>query len=202
MVYRATGVVNDREKNSIRLLCAELEENGGKWNYSILASQETAYPGEWQQQLENLPAANLNSFFRLHNALGRFIGETVRDFIIQHQLEYRVQLIGLTGYFLQSEDEQQPEAEIGNAAMVAAITGINVVSGFSDINIGLGGSGREIFTIPAQLLPVTAPDDFTLPLYVALLAVLRWREENNISAAATGASRDCTGGAVWMGQEA
>ncbi|MDB5230083.1 MAG: hypothetical protein JWN76_888 [Chitinophagaceae bacterium] len=39
-------------------------------------------------------------------------------------------------------------------------------------------------------------------LVMALLGVLRWREENTILCSVTGASRSSIGGAVWMGQEA
>ncbi len=39
-------------------------------------------------------------------------------------------------------------------------------------------------------------------LIMGLMAVLRWREENNVFSSVTGARRDSIGGAVWIGQEA
>ena len=39
-------------------------------------------------------------------------------------------------------------------------------------------------------------------LIMAVLGVLRWREENTVLASVTGASRSSIGGAVWIGQEA
>ncbi len=54
--------------------------------------------------------------------------------------------------------------------------------------------------------PVTDSDkaliDYKEALVMALIGVLRWREENNVLSSVTGASRDSIGGAVWMGQEA
>lgn len=44
--------------------------------------------------------------------------------------------------------------------------------------------------------------DYKEALIMALIAVLRWREEVNVLASVTGASRNSIGGAVWMGQEA
>jgi anhydro-N-acetylmuramic acid kinase len=39
-------------------------------------------------------------------------------------------------------------------------------------------------------------------LVMALIGVLRWRQEYNVMASVTGADRDSIGGAVWIGQEA
>ncbi|MDP4264875.1 MAG: anhydro-N-acetylmuramic acid kinase [Bacteroidota bacterium] len=39
-------------------------------------------------------------------------------------------------------------------------------------------------------------------LIMALMGVLRWREEYNVLSSVTGAARDSIGGALWMGQEA
>ncbi|MGZ5222087.1 MAG: anhydro-N-acetylmuramic acid kinase, partial [Chitinophagaceae bacterium] len=38
-------------------------------------------------------------------------------------------------------------------------------------------------------------------LIMALIGVLRWREEANVLSSVTGAKRDSVGGAMWMGQE-
>jgi anhydro-N-acetylmuramic acid kinase len=39
-------------------------------------------------------------------------------------------------------------------------------------------------------------------LVMALIGVLRWRQEYNVLSSVTGAIRDSIGGAVWIGQEA
>lgn len=39
-------------------------------------------------------------------------------------------------------------------------------------------------------------------LIMALIEVLRWRDEYNVLSSVTGAERDSIGGAVWMGAEA
>jgi anhydro-N-acetylmuramic acid kinase len=51
------------------------------------------------------------------------------------------------------------------------------------------------------VVPDKALIDHKEALVMALLGVLRWREENNVLASVTGARRDSIGGAVWIGQE-
>lgn len=51
-------------------------------------------------------------------------------------------------------------------------------------------------------LPSDEVVDFKEAIIMALIGILRWREEYNVLASVTGASRNSIGGAVWMGQEA
>jgi anhydro-N-acetylmuramic acid kinase len=58
----------------------------------------------------------------------------------------------------------------------------------------------------AYRIEVVVPDamliNFKEALVMALIGVLRWREEYNVLHTVTGASRSSIGGAVWIGQEA
>jgi anhydro-N-acetylmuramic acid kinase len=76
-----------------------------------------------------------------------------------------------------------------------------------------GGGAFNIFLIERleeALLPfsidLVIPEDnivkYKEALIMALLGVLRWREENTVMSSVTGASRSSIGGAVWIGQEA
>ena len=73
-----------------------------------------------------------------------------------------------------------------------------------------GGGAHNTFLVERLrhklAVDVVVPDeklaDFKEALIMALIGVLRWREENNVMASVTGASRDSIGGAVWIGQEA
>jgi anhydro-N-acetylmuramic acid kinase len=50
-------------------------------------------------------------------------------------------------------------------------------------------------------LPEKNVIEYKEALAMALIAVLRWREETNVMATVTGSSRDSIGGALWMGNQ-
>lgn len=52
------------------------------------------------------------------------------------------------------------------------------------------------------LVPEKNIVDYKEALVMALLGILRWREQNTVMSSVTGARRDSIGGAVWIGQEA
>jgi anhydro-N-acetylmuramic acid kinase len=60
----------------------------------------------------------------------------------------------------------------------------------------ISGYGVDVIVPDKQLV------DFKEALVMALLGVLRWREENTVMHSVTGATRSSIGGAVWIGQEA
>jgi len=88
-------------------------------------------------------------------------------------------------------------------------------------NIPLGDGGRLLVTgggafntfliqrlseeLQSLNIEVVVPEEklvqYKEALIMAFIAVLRWREEYNVIASVTGASRASIGGALWMGQE-
>jgi anhydro-N-acetylmuramic acid kinase len=86
----------------------------------------------------------------------------------------------------------------------AAAAGRMLVTGGGAHNTFLIGRLREALedTGVEVVVPDTGLVDYKEALIMALIGVLRWREENNVLASVTGASRDSIGGAVWIGQEA
>jgi anhydro-N-acetylmuramic acid kinase len=75
-----------------------------------------------------------------------------------------------------------------------------------------GGGFNDFLTARIQALLQDEDMEIVVPeksllhykeaITIALMGVLRWREENNVLAAITGARRNSIGGALWMGQDA
>ena len=62
---------------------------------------------------------------------------------------------------------------------------------------------EELASIGVEaIVPANEIIDFKEAVIMALIGVLRWREEYNVLSSVTGSSRNSIGGAVWIGQEA
>lgn len=89
--------------------------------------------------------------------------------------------------------KDQPQSE-EKAKLLA--TGGGAFNGFliKRIQAHLDDSGIEVVVPEAQLI------NYKEALIMALIGVLRWREETNVLSSVTGAKRDSAGGALWMVQ--
>jgi len=191
MVYKIVSVICDDPEKGFNLAYVELQFQAGKWDADNFIKTEYNYSNEWNQYLSTVIALPLPEYINIHNKFGKFLSGAIKEFIEINSLEFRVQLIALKGFDIFEN------TELGNPGHVAALTGINVVADLKGIDMALGGHGNYSDMIAAKLLP-----DKELEIQLALLAVLRWREENNFLAENTGAQRNSISGAVWIGQEA
>ncbi len=195
MVYKVIGLHCGSEEEGFSIGYVELQYQSGKWEYSEFIQSTYEYPSKFVSKIDTAKDLHLIDYFNMHKDLGSYFAETVNNFIANNKFEYRVQLIALKGFAV--SDNEKFQAEIGNPAYLASGTGINVVADFKTIDTALGGNINFSANDAKRLLPDAAPE-----IQLALLAVLRWREENNFIAENTGATRNNIGGAVWIGQEA
>ena len=195
MIYKVIGVYCAKPGEGFSIGYVELQFIAGKWEYSNFIKEAVDYSAYWQSRLPGIEKISLAEYLSLNKEFGKYLSESIKTFITKNTLEFRVQLIALKGFSLFEETVNY--YEMGDPAAIASATQINVVADFTSMNISLGGNGNYDDAVVAELLPGSE-----MEIQLALLAVLRWREENNFIATKTGAVKNSIGGAVWTGQEA
>jgi len=201
MVYRALGTCSNTIQQTLELAFVSFEVSGQQWAYETRQVASYPYTEEWQNRLEGAASLAAIDYMQLHVDYGHLIGNIAKLFINDQQLDYQVQLIAVAGHSGLYSTSTKINHQLGDGAAVAAITGINVVSDFKNINLALGGRTIPIVNHAEKILTVLEPAAYKESIAAAFFAVLRWREENNFFSADTGAERDSIGGAVWVGQE-
>lgn len=127
------------------------------------------------------------------------IADAMRTYVehIAGQVERAVADFGVAG----SEGAGRQNGESGRKDDSGGIGAARMlVTGGGAHNRFLIGRLRERVNVEV-MVPHPELVDYKEALVMALIGVLRWREEKNVLASVTGAVRDSVGGAVWIGQE-
>ncbi len=152
MVYRVIGLMSGSSLDGLDIVFVELEETGGKWSYEIKAADCYPYEAEWSEKLKHAIHLNAYEYLLLHSAYGKFTGEKINQFIADHHLFHRVQLIASHGHTTFHDPKNGMTAQLGDGAAIAAVTGINVVSDLRAMDVALGGEGAPIVPMGEKLL--------------------------------------------------
>src|SRR5687768_16011348 len=128
MVYKVIGLMSGSSLDGLDIAYVELQENGDKWNFAILAADCYAYTTEWKEKLKNVSSLTALEYQLLHTSYGHYLGAEVNRFIDEHSLQYQVALIASHGHTTFHFPEQRMTAQLGDGAALAAATGLPVVS--------------------------------------------------------------------------
>lgn len=144
MVYRTIGLMSGSSLDGLDIAFIEFEEARGQWSFQIKHAQTIEYDTVWHEKLATAATLSAYDFAVLDNEYGRWTGETVNNFIEKNSLHHQVQLIASHGHTVFHIPEKYTTVQIGNAAQIAALTGINVVSDLRSLDVALGGQGAPI----------------------------------------------------------
>ncbi|HEY4336345.1 MAG TPA: anhydro-N-acetylmuramic acid kinase, partial [Puia sp.] len=154
MVYKVIGLMSGSSLDGLDITHVELQEHQSTqrqgprgWGYTILQTATHPYPEEWKRRLAAAPGLSALDYQLLHVEYGRYIGGQVNQFIEEHGLHYRVQLIASHGHTSFHDPARRITAQLGDGAAIAATTRINVVSDLRAMDVALGGQGAPIVPI-------------------------------------------------------
>ncbi len=119
--------------------------------FKILHTHAVAFPAELRQQLLKLhhPSENeLEVTALTANELARLYAMAVNELLAKHQINSEeISAIGCHGQTIRHRPELGFTLQIGNAALLAELTNITVVSDFRSRDIAAGGQGAPL--VPA-----------------------------------------------------
>lgn len=152
MVYRAIGLMSGSSLDGLDIVFAELEEQGGRWSWSIQASECRPYSEEWKNRLASATMLNARDYLLLHTEYGHYTGREVNAFIEKFGLAYKVAVIGSHGHTSFHLPASGMTAQLGDGAAIAAETGLPVVADLRALDVAFGGQGAPIVPVGEKLL--------------------------------------------------
>jgi anhydro-N-acetylmuramic acid kinase len=195
--------------NRVLNALAELERRAYDEGGALAASGKVDH--HLLQQLNALPYYNMPYPKSLANEFGT---EVVLPLVRQAMGERGLSTVDALRTYVEHIALQVARAveALGGAegGVAAGAAGGDATTGVARRMLVTGGGAHNTFLVERLrhrlgfevVVPEKSLVDYKEALIMALIGVLRWREENNVLASVTGASRDSIGGAVWIGQEA
>lgn len=177
MLYRAIGLMSGSSLDGLDIVFAEIHENGGKWSYEIKAADCYPYSPEWIDKLKNAITLNALDYQLLHTDYGHYLGQQVNRFVEEHQLQYKVAVIGSHGHTTFHLPAKKMTAQLGDGAAIAAATSLPVVSDLRAMDVALGGQGAPIVPIGEKLLL----GDYDYFLNIGGIANISFNQDNYLA---------------------
>ncbi|MEA3316521.1 MAG: anhydro-N-acetylmuramic acid kinase [Bacteroidota bacterium] len=147
--YTAIGIMSGTSLDGLDIVLVEFTKHD-IWSFDILKSKTYNYSNNLKELLstaENLPA---KEFLLFHNNYGKYIGEIVKDFLIDEKS--KPDIIASHGHTIFHQPEKKFTYQIGNGAEIAKETSITTVSDFRSLDIALNGQGAPLVPIGDKLL--------------------------------------------------
>ncbi|WP_224999758.1 anhydro-N-acetylmuramic acid kinase [Cesiribacter sp. SM1] len=148
--YTLIGAMSGTSLDGLDLACCHFRLLEGKWEYSVLASETIPYDEHWQQRLADLMQADAITFIKTDRELGKWMGEQVRIFMDQHQVQ--PQALASHGHTVFHKPEEGYTVQIGHGFNLMLASGLPVINDFRSLDVALGGHGAPLVPIGDELL--------------------------------------------------
>ena len=152
MVYNVVGLMSGSSLDGVDLAFVEFTETAGKWTYDIKCAACIEYSDQWLQKLKSAIHLSAKDYQLLHTDYGRFLGQTINEFIEKFQLHHKVSLIASHGHTTFHLPEKKMTHQLGDGAAIASETKLPVVSDLRSLDIAFGGQGAPIVPLGEKLL--------------------------------------------------
>lgn len=126
-------------------LCVFHPQKKNGIQYSIIKHRTFFYPQNILKLLQNIRSTSAQEYFEADVRYAQWIGTTIQNWMKNHRL--KADAIAVHGHTVFHYPEKGFSVQLGNAAQIAAITGMPVIHNFRNLDIALGGQGAPL--VPA-----------------------------------------------------
>ncbi len=177
MKYNVIGLMSGTSLDGLDIAFCNFTLKNQKWEFNIIEAKTYFYNAGWKNKLINADKLSAFDFIKLHKAYGKYCGEIVNDFL--KNINEKIDLIASHGHTIFHLPNEQINFQIGDAAFIAAKTGINTVSDFRTLDIALHGQGAPLVPIGDKVLF----SDYDFCLNLGGFANISFNNNNNIRTA-------------------
>lgn len=150
--WTAVGAMSGTSMDGLDLACCRFTLAEGRWRFECLAAGTLPFPPYWADLLPRLYHAGAMEYAEAHAGFGRWLGQSMAEFIRRHGLQPDV--AAAHGQTIFHQPARGFTAQLGDGEAAAAFLPCPLVMNFRSKDVALGGQGaplvplgeRELFT--------------------------------------------------------
>lgn len=146
----AIGIMSGTSLDGLDICLAEFEKQD-TWTFKILKAETFPYSEDWENKLRNSIHLAAEDLLELHSAYGFYLGQKVKKFMHQHQLE-NIDLIASHGHTVFHQPQKKFTLQIGDGRAIKLETGLPVIYDFRSQDVLMKGNGAPLVPIGDELL--------------------------------------------------
>ena len=144
------GLMSGTSLDGIDLVYVKFDKNNYQ-NFKIIEAKTISYSNNWKNMLQKAIAYSNEELLKLDVEYGRFLGETINNFIDDFKI-VNIDFIASHGHTILHQPKKGITLQIGNGKEITKITNVKVVCDFRTQDVKLGGQGAPLVPVGDELL--------------------------------------------------
>ena len=150
--YYSIGLMSGSSMDGLDLAYSSIAFDEGKVaDWELIASETMPYSDLWRDRLMGLTTQSALIFAKTHQYYAHYLSELIQQFIQKNKIQ-KIDFIASHGHTIFHEPEKKYTVQIGDGAVIAARTGIDVISDFRTQDVALNGEGAPLAPLADKYL--------------------------------------------------
>ena len=147
--YKAIGIMSGTSLDGLDIVFCHFTFQKN-WKFELIKSITIDYSKHWKEKLAEAPFLNGYELTKFHKQYGKFIGDSVNQFI--KNSDFQADLVASHGHTIFHQPDKKLTLQIGDGYEIATTTEITTICDFRSLDIALGGQGAPLVPIGDELL--------------------------------------------------
>lgn len=147
--YKIIGLMSGTSLDGLDLCYCHIQKDKDQWSFEILETKSVSYSSDMQSELKDAIFLKADTLLQFHNTYGTWLGQQVKKFIIEKNIE--VDFIASHGHTTHHQPENGLTFQIGSGQHLANASAHKVICDFRTNDVALEGQGAPLVPIGDQL---------------------------------------------------
>lgn len=127
------------------------DESVGRWSYHVVKAQTFPYDASTISTLKGMPDASLSAYLQLNISYSKTVACMLQEFL--KDVPVKVDFISSHGHTILHQPHNGISLQCCDPTYLAAVTGIDCIGNFRQLDVYSGGQGAPLVPYGAELFP-------------------------------------------------